>query len=114
MTKPFKIPETFEEFTHMTQADLRRLRDLEDTFRQVQSKVLDTIERTLTEIVTHLEGGTMPDHDTIRQHADRLIDERAKTETYSWRGTPILRLSYNHKCPPERWGTDYITLTRLV
>lgn len=37
-----------------------------------------------------------------------------KNETYSWRGTPILQIIYNHECPPERWGTDYITLTRLV
>ena len=114
MTKPFKIPQSFEEFSRMTQADLRQLRDLEDTARQLQSKVLDTVEQHLTEIVTRLEGGTMPDHDTIRQHAQRIIDDRTKDDTYAWRGTPILRLTYNQDCPPERWGTDYISLTILV
>ena len=114
MTPSFQIPETFEEFSRLTQADLRRLRDLEDTARQLQSKVLDTVEQHLTEIVTRLEGGTMPDLDTISQHAQRLIDDRTKDETYSWRGTPILRLNYNQHCPPERWSTDYITLTILV
>lgn len=114
MTPPFQIPQSFEEFSSMTQADLRRLRDLESTARQLQTQVIDTVERHLTEIVTRLEGGTLPDHDTLRQHAQRLIDDRTKTETYSWRGTPILRVSCNQDCPPERWGTDYVTLTILV
>lgn len=114
MTPPFQIPDTFDEFRRMTQAELRLMRDLENTARQMQSKVMDTVEQHLTEIVTHLEGGTMPDQDTIRQHAQRLINDRTKDETYSWRGIPILRLTHNQQCPPERWGTDYISLTILV
>lgn len=100
--------------SRMSQTELRALRALENTAKQRQSELLDTIEHHLTETITRLEGGTMPDLDTIRQHAERLIDERTKDETYSWRGTPILRITHNLKCPPERWGTDYITLSALV
>lgn len=114
MTPPFQIPESFEQFTRISQADLRLMRDIENAAQQLRSHVLDTIEQHLTEIVTRLEGGTMPDHDTISQHAQRLINDRTKTETYSWRGSPILRISYNQQCPPEHWGTDYISLTVLV
>ncbi len=114
ITPPFKIPQSFDEFRRMTQAELRLMRGLEDSARQLKSKVLDTVEHHLTEIVTRLEGGTMPDQDTIRQHTQRLINDRTKDETYSWRGIPILRLTYNQQCPPERWGTDYISLTILV
>lgn len=114
MTPPFQLPNSFEEFSRWTQADLRQLREFEAAAKQRQSKLLDTIEHHLTETITRHEGGTMPDLDTIRQHAERLIDDRTKDETYSWRGTPILRITHNLKCPPERWGTDYITLSVLV
>jgi hypothetical protein len=92
MPQPFQLPETFEQFTRMTQADLHRMREIENAAQQLRSHVLDTIQ----------------------QHAHLLISEQTKTETYSWRGTPILQISYNQQCPPERLDTDYITLTRLV
>lgn len=113
MTPSFQIPETFEEFSRLTQADLRRMRDMEAAVHQLRTHVLTTIEQHLTEIVTRLEGGTLPDPTIIARHADRLINTVTNTETYSWRGTPILRATFNTTNIPVNWS-DYVTLTILV
>lgn len=113
MTPPFQIPDSFEAFSRLTQADLRRMRDMEAAVHQLRTHVLTTIEQHLTEIVTRLEGGTLPDPSVLAQHADRLINTATNTETYSWRGTPILRVIYNTTNIPVNWS-DYVSLTFLV
>jgi chromatin segregation and condensation protein Rec8/ScpA/Scc1 (kleisin family) len=102
MIPPFKIPDSFEEFSRMTQAELQQMRESMNKAHELHTQIMTTIEQQLTEIITTLEGGTMPDLDTICHHAERLIDERTKNETYSWRGTPILSVTHS------------VTLTRLV